>query len=84
MITFYTRGAERRCCETRLAVDGKGYELVIHDSGLTYTERFSDLGALLGREHELVTAWRALGWRTPMPGVRSWPQDDRIDKDKSA
>lgn len=63
MVCFYTRAEERRSCETRLAADGPGYELVVQDA-VTQVEKFSDLGKLLAREHELLTAWRAQGWRT--------------------
>jgi len=32
MVWFYARGAERRSCETRLAPNGHGYELVVRDA----------------------------------------------------
>lgn len=64
MIWFFTRGThERRSCETRLAPDGPGYELVVHDGHGSHVERFSDLGVLLAREQELYAAWRAVGWK---------------------
>jgi hypothetical protein len=62
MIWFYTRGSESRTCETRLADDGIGYQLVVTDGGGVHAETFSALSALLAREHELLAAWRALGW----------------------
>ena len=64
MVWFYARGAERRSCETRLSADGDGYELVVQDGSATHVESFASLRDLLSREHELLSAWRAQGWRT--------------------
>jgi hypothetical protein len=72
MVWFYARGAERRSCETRLAIEGDGYELVVRDASETRIERFTDLPKLLAREHELLAAWRAQGWRNPQEGQRSY------------
>ena len=63
MVWFYVRGGERRSCETRLALVGDGYELVVREGGQCRTEPFRDLHRLLAREHQLLTAWRAQGWR---------------------
>ena len=63
MIWFYTRGSEIRTCETRLAADGEGYELIVTDSAGVHVETFTDMAQLLAREHEILSAWRALGWR---------------------
>jgi hypothetical protein len=63
MVWFYVRGRQRRSCETRLSLDGAGYELVVTDARGCHAERFDDLARLLAREHELLAAWRALGWR---------------------
>jgi hypothetical protein len=63
MVWFYTRGVERRSCETRLAADGKAFELVIREPGKAQVERFADLPKLMAREHQLLTAWRAQGWK---------------------
>jgi hypothetical protein len=73
MIWFYCRGPEVRSCEVRLVNDGPGYELVIVDGSRQRTERFRSISALLSREHELLSAWRALGWQdvtTRSPGGR--------------
>lgn len=65
MIEFFRReSGERLSCETRLAFDGPGYELVVEDASGSHVERYGDLGRLLAREHELLAAWRALGWRS--------------------
>ncbi len=63
MIWFYCRGPEVRSCEVRLVPDGPGYELVIVDGCRQRTERFGSMTALLSREHELLAAWRAMGWQ---------------------
>jgi hypothetical protein len=63
MVWFYSRGNDTRTCETRLAVDGQGYELIVTDSEGVHVERFDELADLLGREHQLLAAWRAQGWR---------------------
>jgi hypothetical protein len=62
MVWFYARGQERRSCETRLALVGEGYELVIREGKESAVERFTELRKLLSREHQLLTAWKAQGW----------------------
>ena len=52
-----------RTCEVRLVTDGPGYELVVVDGTRRRTERFGTITALLSREHELLAAWRAMGWQ---------------------
>jgi hypothetical protein len=42
---------------------GNGYELVICEDEAEHIERFDRIGDLLFREHELLAAWRAMGWR---------------------
>jgi hypothetical protein len=63
MVWFYARGQERRSCETRLAAVPGGYELVIREAQTTSVESFTDLRKLLSREHQLLTAWKAQGWK---------------------
>lgn len=63
MIWFYTRGDERRTCETRLSAEGAGYELVVADASGVHVEAFTEMASLLAREHEILSAWKALGWR---------------------
>jgi hypothetical protein len=63
MIWFFSRGHEQRACETRLAADSDGFELIINDGSGNQIEHFQDLGRLLSREHEVLAAWRAQGWR---------------------
>ena len=71
MIWFYRRGNESRTCETRLSADGVGYELVVTTDGQVQIEQFDELNKLLAREHELLSAWRALGWRQAPSGRRT-------------
>lgn len=68
MVSSYTRGVERRSCETRLAADGQAFELVIREPEKVHVERFVDLAKLLAREHQLLTAWRAQGWKNTESG----------------
>lgn len=63
MLWSYWRGSERRSCEVRLAATGPDYELVITEAGRQRIESFTDVTALLSREHELLAAWRAQGWQ---------------------
>jgi hypothetical protein len=63
VLQFFERGGRRLQCETRLSPHGDGYELVITEDGREHIERFKRIGELLTREHELLTAWRAIGWR---------------------
>ena len=70
MLWFFVRApGERRTCETRLAVAGEGYELVVTDDTGVHAEAFRDLSSLLAREHELLGAWRAMGWRPEPPAA---------------
>lgn len=63
VIWFYVLGQERRVCETRLAAEEDGFELIIGDSSGSHVEHFRDLPELLRREHEVLAAWRAQGWQ---------------------
>jgi hypothetical protein len=79
MVWFYARGTERRSCETRLALDTSGYELVIRGAEGERVEHFAQLQDLLAREHQLLTAWRAQGWRSvtiqpPRRALRDLPR----------
>jgi hypothetical protein len=62
---FFRRGDAALTCEARLNPDGTGYQLVIIENGVKRIETFAELRDLLAREHELVRAWRAQGWRDP-------------------
>lgn len=63
MLQFFERAGRRLRCETRLNPMGDGYELVIREDDAERIEQFERMGDLLFREHELLAAWRAMGWR---------------------
>ena len=63
VLYFFRRGADALSCETRLNPDGPGFQLVITENNVARVEDFSQLPRLLAREHELLLAWRAQGWR---------------------
>jgi hypothetical protein len=67
MIYFFRRAADSLSCETRLNATGDGYELVITAHGKERTETFATVADMLAREHELLQAWRAQGWRDVGP-----------------
>jgi hypothetical protein len=77
MMYFFRRADVQLTSETRLDPDGPGYQLVITENGKTRIESFDTLPKLLEREHELLQAWRAQGWRDtdrPAPtAVDPWP-----------
>jgi hypothetical protein len=63
MLHFLVRGAERKTYELRLSPDEVGFELMVRDEGgQEFVEYFTTIDRLLGREHELLNAWRAMGW----------------------
>jgi DNA segregation ATPase FtsK/SpoIIIE-like protein len=65
MVYFYVRGPEHRLCEVRLNPHGPGFELVVEESDRVRVEWFETLPLLRAREHEILTEWRAHGWREP-------------------
>lgn len=67
VIHFFKRGDTALTCETRLNPDGPGYQLIVDQGGDVHTETFAVLAELLAREHELLQAWRAQGWRDVGP-----------------
>jgi hypothetical protein len=60
---------------------GEGYQLVVVTDGVEQVETFATLAALLSREHELLQAWRALGWRE-VPRPRLSGDSDHHDPDR--
>jgi hypothetical protein len=70
MLYVFTRGPQRKTCETRLSADGEAFELVVAEEGVEHVDRFSTIQRLLSREHELLQAWRAQGWTEPQQGKR--------------
>ena len=70
MLYVFTRGQQRKTCETRLSGDGDAFELVVVEDGIEHVDRLPTLDRLLSREHELLQAWRAQGWSAPPQGKR--------------
>jgi hypothetical protein len=63
MLHFLERGDERKTYEVRLNPYGDGFELVVRDEhGRESVETFTAIDRVLAREHELLSAWQALGW----------------------
>ncbi len=77
MLYFLRRGEAALSCETRLHPDGPGFQLVVTEKSVAHVENFDVLAELLAREHELLIAWRAQGWRevgAPAPTPPdTWP-----------
>lgn len=73
MLYFFHRGSDALSCETRLNPDGPGFQLVITENGRARIEQFDELAKLLAREHELLLAWRAQGWRDVGVPTRTRP-----------
>jgi hypothetical protein len=65
MMTF-AKGDQRQSCEVREA--SLWYELVVTPpDGKARIERYTERAALLRRQHELLCAWKAQGWRELEP-----------------
>lgn len=62
MIWTFARDNERMSCEAREAM--LWYELVVTlPDGATRVERYTERAGMLRRQHELLCAWKAQGWR---------------------
>jgi hypothetical protein len=59
----FARGNAARTATVRRSLAGSGYDLIVTDGDEERVEHFETMDRLLRREHELVTAWRAAGWR---------------------
>ena len=71
VVYFLRRGDAAIMCDTRLDPEGAGYQLVITERGQEQIENFAELAKLLAREHELLQAWRAQGWRESGQPIRT-------------
>jgi len=71
MIYFFRRADSKMTSETRLNPDGPGYQLVTTEDGKVHIETFDTLPKLLAREHELLQAWLAQGWRDVAPPTKT-------------
>ena len=63
VLYFFRRAGAALTCETRLNPTGTGFQLVVTEDAHERIENFAVLANLLAREHELLKAWRAQGWR---------------------
>jgi len=57
------RSNAARTTTVRRSLTGSGYDLIVTDGSDERLEHFETMDRLLLREHELVAAWRAAGWR---------------------
>ena len=65
---LFAKGNQRQSCDVHEA--SLWYELFItQPNGVLRVERYTERAALLRRQHELLTAWKALGWRELEPEV---------------
>jgi hypothetical protein len=66
MVWFFERQGAFIRCETRDALDGDGFELVIiHPDGKEQIERFRDSALLIQRQSELESFFNDHGWAGP-------------------
>lgn len=69
---LFAKGNQRQSCEVREA--SLWYELVItQPDGKARVEHYTERAALLRRQHELLTAWKAQGWRELEPEAAAVP-----------
>ncbi len=58
----FAKGNQRQSCDVH--EQSLWYELIITaPSGVSRVERYTERAAVLRRQHELLTAWKAQGWR---------------------
>jgi len=66
MTWLFSKGRERMSCEAREAM--LWYELVVTSpDGVVRVERYTERAGMLRRQHELLCAWKAQGWRELEP-----------------
>jgi len=66
MTWSFSKGRERMSCEAREAM--LWYELVLTSpDGVVRVERYTERAGMLRRQHELLCAWKAQGWRELEP-----------------
>ena len=64
----FAKGKHRQSCEVQEA--SLWYELVVTEpNGKSRIERYTERAQMLRRQHELLTAWKAQGWREIEPEV---------------
>jgi hypothetical protein len=59
---LFAKGNQRQSCDVH--EESLWYELIITEpSGKTRVERYTERAQMLRRQHELLAAWKAQGWR---------------------
>jgi hypothetical protein len=59
---LFAKDDQRQSCDVHEA--SLWYELIITGpDGVKRVERYTERAAMLRRQHELLTAWKAQGWR---------------------
>jgi hypothetical protein len=72
----FAKGRQRQSCDVH--EESLWYELLITEpNGVSRVERYTELAALLRRQHELLTAWKAQGWRELEPEAAAVPTRSR-------
>jgi hypothetical protein len=62
MIWVFAKGQQKRSCEAREAM--LWYEIVVTEpDGSVRVERYTERAGMMRRQHELLCAWKAQGWR---------------------
>jgi hypothetical protein len=59
----FRRGGSIRSCEMRVNSEGDRFELVVTHNEAVRVESFASLEAMLTRERELLSGWRAHCWQ---------------------
>ena len=70
MTWVFAKGEQRMSCEAQEAM--LWYELIVTGvDGVPRVERYTERAGMLRRQHELLCAWKAQGWRElePEPAV---------------
>ncbi len=59
---LFAKGGRRQSCDVHET--SLWYELIVTGpNGAPRVERYTERAAMLRRQHELLTAWKAQGWR---------------------
>ena len=59
----FRRGDSVRSCQPRVSREGDCFDLVITRDGETRVESFPSLEAMLTRQREMLSGWRAHCWQ---------------------
>jgi hypothetical protein len=59
---IFAKGSQRQSCDVH--EESLWYELIITaPNGVSRVERYTERAAMFRRQHELLAAWKAQGWR---------------------